>query len=241
MKIISKISIATMLVLLITSCKIDINLAGISGNRNVTKENRKVNNNFTKIKASNGLDVYVTQGKKASVTVEADENLQEIILTEVINGVLKIHTDKNIRRAKSKKIIVIVPSLEGITATSGADVVSENTIKSSIFEANASSGANLKLDLAVTDVSSSSSSGADIRLSGTAESYNASASSGSSTKAYNLIAKEVTVRASSGANIDVHATEKIDAKATSGGDIDYKGNPKRVRQKDSSGGSVSAH
>ncbi len=241
MKTISKISSIVFLSLFIISCKTDINLGGVTGNRIVTTEHRKINSNFRKIRASNGLEVYITQGKKKSVTVEADENLQEIIITEVVNGVLKVYTDKNIRRAKLKKIFITIPSLEGITATSGAAVISKNILTTTILTTKASSGANIKLEIDATDLSSSSSSGADIKLIGTAKTYNASASSGSSTKSYGLIAKEVTVRASSGANIDVYASEKINAKATSGGDIDYKGNPKKVQEKSSSGGSVSAH
>ena len=65
---------------ILASCNVDM-FNRIEGNRNVISKKRKVNDNFTKIKASTGLDVYITQGNKLSITVEADENLHEIIKT----------------------------------------------------------------------------------------------------------------------------------------------------------------
>ena len=223
------------------SCKIDLNLGGISGNRHVVTEPRNVTSNFTKIRVSNGLEAAITQGKRTSVTVEADENLQDIIKTKVENGVLKIYTDKNIRRAKSKKVMVILPVIEAITATSGSEVISENTLRTSNLEVNVSSGADMQLNVVTNNLESTSTSGSNLKLLGKTAFYTANASSGSSTNSYQLDSKNVTVKASSGANIDVFATDSITAKASSGGDIDYKGNPKKIKVKSSSGGSISAH
>ena len=44
----------------------------------------------------------------------------------------------------------------------------------------------------------------------------------------------------SGADINVYASESLNAKATSGGDVDFRGNPKNVDKKESSGGDISA-
>jgi len=228
------------LAILTTSC-IKIGLNKITGNKNVVTKNRKTHDNFTKIKTSNGLEVYITQGKKTTIVVEADENLHEIIQTEIIGGVLRIYTDKNIGRAKSKKIYVTLPKIESIKAGSGSYVVSENTLKATTFSAKTNSGAQMKLTVDVDVLISSSSSGSHLKLTGNANEYDASTSSGASTKSYNLKSKEVTVSASSGATIDVFATDAIIARASSGGDVDYKGNPTKVKIKKSSGGSVSSH
>ncbi len=235
-----KIIVILFLSTLTTSCLVDV-FNKVKGNGNVVTENRKINESFTKIKASNGLDVFITQSKKPSVTVEADQNLQDIIKVEVVNGVLKVYTDKNIGRSKAKKIYITATEIESITASSGSDVISENTITATTFKANASSGGYLKLALNVGTLSSNSSSGANLKLTGTAKDYTAKASSGSITNAYKLASQNVTVKVSSGANINIFASESIIAKASSGGDIDYKGNPKKSTIKKSSGGSVSAH
>ena len=78
--------------------------------------------------------MYLTQGSKNKISVEADENLQEIIITEVKEAVLKIYVEKNIWRAKARKVYVTIETLEAISATSGSDVYTKETIKVSLEE-----------------------------------------------------------------------------------------------------------
>jgi hypothetical protein len=225
---------------LTTSCMID-GISSVTGNRNVITETRKINDDFTKIEVGQGIQLFITQSDDLSLVVKADENLHKLIRTEVKNGVLKISSKRNIRRAKSKKIYLSAPNINAIKATSGSDVVTENTIRADIFEVHVSSGADARIDINADTVNSSSSSGADLRIKGRANYYTAKATSGSSIRAYSLESKNATVKVNSGANIDVFVTESLTAKATSGGDIDYRGNPKKIDKKKSSGGSISSN
>lgn len=224
---------------LLSACNVNM-FNRINGNRNVVTENRKASDDFTKIKVSTGLDLYLTQGDTPKITVEADENLQDIIMTEVDNGVLKIYSEKNIWKAKSRKVYVTVTNLEELKATSGSDVYTKETLKVDDITISATSGADINIDLDANAVTSSATSGSDVNLRGESNSHVSSATSGASIDAYDLRSKEVTVRVSSGADINIYASESIAAKASSGGDIDFKGNPKNVTKKSSSGGSISA-
>ena len=235
-----KITLVLFTTTILTSCNIDI-FNRINGNGNVITEKRKINTDFTDIKVTSGIDLYITQGKKVSLTVEADENLQELITTEVDNGQLKIYTEKNIWKAKARKVYLTITHIEELAATSGSDVYTENTLKVTNFKVSTTSGADAKISIDATTVNSSATSGSDLRISGKTEHHTSKASSGSSIKAYQLESKNTTAKATSGANIDVYASEYLDAKATSGGDIDYKGNPKKMNTKTSSGGSISEH
>ena len=234
-KILPILFIATIL----SSCSVNM-FNRVNGNRNVVSENRKAGEDFTKIKVSNGLDLYLTQGNTQKITVEADENLQEIIITEIDKGTLKIYSEKNIWKAKSRKVYVTVTNLEGLKATSGSDVYAKETLKVDDIAVSATSGADISISLDANAVTSSATSGSDVNLTGISNSHVSSATSGASIDAYDLQSKEVTVRVSSGADINIYASESIAAKASSGGDIDFKGNPKNVTKKSSSGGSISA-
>ncbi len=220
------------------SCGVDI-FNRVEGNRNVITEKRKIDTDFTRVKVSSGIDLHIRQGSKVSLTVEADENLHEYIVTEVSGDQLKIYVDGNIWRAKSRKVYLTVTTIEELRATSGSDVFSEGIISAKDLEVSTSSGADMRIEVEANNVTSSSSSGSDLRISGKAKTHSTSASSGSSVHAYNLESKEVTARVSSGADIGVFASESIDARATSGGDIRYRGNPEKVNKKTSSGGGVS--
>ena len=234
----TKLAFVFLMTVVCTSCVIEA-FNGIKGDRNVVTENRKITEDFTAIRTSTGLDVNITQENQNAVIVEADENLQNLIVTEVENGVLKIYSEKNIWSAKSKKIHVSIKTLNSLKASSGSDVRTVKKIQSEEISIGASSGASVRMTVVANSIATNTSSGATIRVSGSADNHAAIASSGSSIKAYDLISKNVIVNVSSGANIDIHASEKIEARASSGGDIDYKGTPKKVLRRSSSGGSIS--
>ena len=237
--IISKLTIIVLTVIIFTSCAVDM-LNRVTGNKNVVTQERKINDDFTSIKVSTGLDLYITQSNNVSLRVEADENLHDIIITEIKNGVLKVYSEKNIWKAKSRKVYVSVKDLEDLSATSGSDVYTENTLKMSNLNVTTTSGADAKITVNAENITTSSTSGSDIKIMGTAVNHTANATSGSSINSFGLKSQNVIAKVTSGANIDVYASESIDAVATSGGDIDYKGNPRQVNKKSTSGGSISA-
>lgn len=235
---ISKIIAILFVATIFTSCGVDM-FNRINGNRNVVTEVRKTSNKFTGIKVSTGIDLYITQGSKNKVTVEADENLHDIIITEVEDGILKVYSEKNIWKAKARKVHVTIKDLTLIKATSGSDVYGKGTIKTDEISITATSGADIKITVNATSVETSSTSGSDIEIAGTTVNHASSATSGASIEAYELESKNAIAKATSGADINIFVSEKLEAKATSGGDIDFKGNPKLINKKSSSGGSVS--
>jgi hypothetical protein len=211
---------------------------GVKGDGNVVSNNRKISDDFVRIEASRGLDVYITKSKKMKLVVEADENLHELIETDVREGTLYITASKNIYAASAKKIHLSVDFINEIKVSSGAEVFSENTFTSEKLAVNASSGAQAKLDLQVDELHCESSSGAEIKLIGEANNFDASSSSGSEIEAYGLTARNCNAQASSGSDMELMVTEVFVGKATSGGDIKFKGRPKKAQKNNNSGGSV---
>ncbi len=234
MKTLGRISIALLLLITTTSCFFD----GVKGNRNVRTQERKISSDFSAIDVSQGIEVYLTISDNVSLSLEADENLHDIIITEVNDGVLHIYTEKNIWSAKSKKVYVTARSINEIVTTSGAGVKSENTIIAEDFKIKATSGSNVRLQLKVDNLTCNTTSGANARLKGKAISLNIKSTSGSNIKAQELETESCTVKVTSGSNVYVNVTNSLNAKATSGGDIRYIGNPKKVQENSSSSGSI---
>ncbi|MBP0905390.1 head GIN domain-containing protein [Mariniflexile gromovii] len=230
-----KIIVATIVSLSLFSCNFNF---GVKGNGHVTVENRPINIPFTAIKASEGLNVVLTQSDDESIKVEADDNLQDLIITEVIDNVLKIHTKENIGNCISKKVIVNFKDVTSIIATSGSDVKSTNTFTIKDLDLETTSGSDMVLDVNTASLNCKSTSGSDLKLSGKTIKLIAEATSGSAIKAADLTAESSQVKATSGANITVNTSKELTANASSGGDIKYLGNPEIVNKSDSSSGSV---
>ena len=209
----------------------------VYGNKKVVTKERKTES-FTGVKVSAGIDVYLKQGNNEAVSVEADENLQEYILTEVRGGVLNVYSEYNIRDAERKRVYVTMKEVNSIKTTSAGDVIGETPIKSDRLELSASSAGDIKLDVYAKDIDIDISSSGDITLSGETDKLKVDLSSAGDLNAYDLKAREADVSVSSAGDADVNVSEKIIARASSAGDINYKGDPKYVDAHSSSAGGV---
>ena len=234
MKSIIRISAVLILFVSVTSCFFD----GVKGNGNVITKNRSISGDFVRIKASSGIDVFLTDNGESSIVVEADENLHDLIETEVKNGTLYIGSKKNIWTARAKKVHVSIEQLIELEVTSGAEVTTENTLNADDLKIIASSGAEFNLHLNVNNLDCESSSGSNVNIDGKANNFNVSSSSGSNIDAFGLETSKCIARSSSGSNIKVNVKKSFDGNASTGSDIHFKGNPEHINSKDSSGGNI---
>ncbi len=209
----------------------------IKGNGNVVEQERNLSD-FDEIKVSRGMNVYITQGNETKVVIKADENLLEVIETEVVGDVLEVKATSNIRNAKEKNVFVTLPEVESIKASAGSNVYSENEISSKSLDISASAGSNLHLSIKTGEVSVRASAGSNINLEGEAESFYGKASAGSNIKAGELQTSSTEAKASAGANIWISTKNKLQANASSGGNVFYTGDPTDTEINKSSGGNV---
>jgi hypothetical protein len=209
----------------------------VHGNHKVTKSERSTGS-FTGIKVSSGVDVYLKQGDKESVTVEADENLHEYIITEVKGGVLHVYTDANIRESERERVYVTMKDISSIQTTSAGDIVGESPIKTDHLELSASSAGDITLEIYAKETEIDISSSGDISLTGETEKMKADLSSAGDLKAYKLITKEADLSVSSAGDADINVSDKLTARASSAGDINYMGDPKLIDVHTSSAGGI---
>ncbi len=222
----------------LTSCVIDGWDQGISGNGNVVEEDRNVTG-FTGVQVSTGIDVFLTQGKNFKVTVEADENLMEVILTELKGDMLVVKTDRvNIRRAKSKKVHITLPDLTELKISSAGDCKGLTPFTCDFLRLGISSAGDLSLEVDAEEIHLDISSSGDARISGSTEVLDVSLSSAGDLHAFDLIAKKVDVDVSSAGDARVHATKEISMNVSSAGNIYYKGDADVVNSRSSSAGDI---
>lgn len=223
--------------ILLKSCYINGSFESIRGNGQVVTEERTVPD-FTGIRVSSGIDVYISQGGDMGLEVEADENLHEVIETTVFNGILKIQSRKNIRSARSKKVYVGVGKLNSIGISSAGDVYGMDLIKTDKLDISVSSAGDLELKVEADEIDVDISSSGDVELMGKCNSLIAHLSSAGDLDAYDLQTKYCRVRVSSAGNASVFATEELDMRASSSGDIYYRGDAKIIHSSTSSSGGI---
>jgi hypothetical protein len=224
-------------ILSISSCADGQIRKTVHGDGNVVTKERKAEY-FSGIKVSTGIDVYLRQGDNESISVEADENLHEYILTEVRDDVLNVYTEANIRDAERKRVYVTMKEVKSVRTTSAGDVNGETPVKTDKLELTTSSAGNIKLEVYAKEIELNISSAGDITLEGVADVLNGDLSSAGDLNAYDLKVREADISVSSAGNADINVSEKITARASSAGDINYRGNPKSIDAHSSSAGGI---
>ncbi len=238
----TKVLIATAVAIIFASCKMSYNdyETKTKGNGNVSTQNRTITSDFQKIEVSNGIEAVISQSENQSISIETDENLQEIILTKIEGGVLKISAASGYSSSKSPKATVHLPVISGLTTSSGANLKCDNTLIVKDIIIKSSSGSEMTIQIEANDMRVGASSGSSATISGKAQKLSTDTSSGSDLNCKKLMANQVVSEASSGSTTKVTPIESLDAKASSGASIDYFKKPKTIFIKESSGGSISA-
>jgi hypothetical protein len=173
---------------------------------------------FTRVSASDGTDVNVTIGPGFSVDVSGPG--ADRIVTRVSGRTLVVERQRGWHWGRSARahVTVTVPRVEGLSASSGADLVATGV-----------NGGDIDLE---------SSSGADVRVSGACASFTADASSGADIHAQELRCENGSVEVSSGADARLFASGRLDVDASSGGGVIAYGDPAIGNIDLSSGGSL---
>jgi Putative auto-transporter adhesin, head GIN domain len=200
---------------------------------------------FSGVKVATGIELVLTQGAAEAVAVSAASAEDKAnIKTEVENGVLKIYYNNgnkrkiSVTRDKKLKAYVSVVTLKMLDASSGSSVKIDGTVKAGQLRVDVSSGASVKGNIAATDMVVSQGSGAVSKISGSAGSLKVDVSSGAGFYGYDLNVDKCTAVASSGGKVEITTNKELDANASSGGAVHYKGSCSVKNVRTSSGGSV---
>jgi len=199
---------------------------------------------FHAVKVSGGIDLYISEGDEAIAVSARDAETRNYIKTEVVDGVLKIWFEwkngKNIFMSTNKqlKAYVSYKKLDALSASGGCDIIVDGTITQSSLSINISGGSDFKGKVAVQDLKVESSGGSDVDISGKASRLSAEVSGGSDLNGYDLVTETTSVEASGGSDVEITVNKELNARASGGSDVFYRGSASVSEVKSSGSSSV---
>lgn len=202
-----------------------VHAQSVRGNGNVIKKARDVAS-FTAINTSDGWDLELTQDDHYAMTIEADENLVDLVQTEVRNGVLYIYSDTRIRQSEERTIHLTFSELNSITAGDGSDIYAEDLISADDFTLDLDDGSDLdRLVLSANTLTATFDNGSDAQIRfESIQSIDLSAGGGSDIELRNISAASCELRLSDGSDAQLDGqTQQLTIVATGGSDIEAYG------------------
>lgn len=195
---------------------------------------------FSGVRVGEAIDLYLKKGDKESAKVEVEGVKLTDVITEISGNYLRVHMRSgNYQGRRTVKVYVTyVSNIERIGASSAASVFSEGLIKTNTLDISANSAANVELSVEAETVRVDVGSAGDVTIEGKAKNFSVEASSAGSVDAYNFECEKVEATVSSAGSAKVNVTKSLDAEASSGGSVRYRGNPTNTNTDSSSGGSV---
>ena len=201
---------------------------------------------FHGIEVATGIQLTLTKGATEEVAVSASEiEFRDKIVTEVVNGVLKIHYETKTgavnRKNENKKLKAYVSytSLDLLHVTTGAEVNLDGVLEATTLELKANTGGLVKGEINIGTLNVDQNTGSRITFTGKVDKLEAEGDTGSKFQGENLTTNTCIVEMSTGAGIYISVEKELNVKANTGGYIKYKGNAGIREIKTNTGGTVS--
>lgn len=213
----------------------------ISGNGNVVEESRDVPD-FKSVLSSGSIDVEIEPGNGLKVTVVNDENLIPYMVTEVVDGELRIHYKKNSNIGSDHaKVIVTAPGITAIRSSGSGDITTNGTIISAqTIEFKSAGSGDVTASVDAPAIILSGAGSGDFKLSGQTKDLNCKLSGSGNVDTRNLRAENVVLKSSGSADFKVFASVSLEANISGSGNVLYYGNPSLSEVKVSGSGKLKA-
>jgi hypothetical protein len=201
---------------------------------------------FHGIEVSTGIELTLTEGSTEEVAVSAAKTeFRDKIVTEVKNGILKIHYEtktgsiNKVKETKGLKAYVSYKILDMLDVNTGAEVNINGVLRSSSLSLNANTGGLVKGEVNITTFKVNQNTGSKITLSGKAEKLEIEGDTGSKFNGEGLSTSNCSAKVSTGAGIYISVQKELNVKANTGGFVKYKGEAGIRDVKTNTGGHVS--
>lgn len=191
----------------------------IKGSGVLRREQRRVDD-FQGVKIKGGVDVYFKRADDISVELSGDDNLLQLIRTDVGNGVLTISSTKSYQTKLPLTVNLTGPQLSSLEMHGAGDITLTGLNEKA-----------LSLDL---------NGSGDVKAEGSAKQLTVLLNGSSNVDAKRLNSDDTEIKILGSGDIVVNAKQSLDVTIIGSGDVTYFGNPGKIDKKIIGSGDVEA-
>ncbi len=181
---------------------------------------------FTGVKINCAADVFITQGDEIKVTAEGQQNIIDLIETDIQDDTWDVEFDQCVRNHDGLKLFITMPNIYYLSIDGSGNITGENVFEVGGISLRISGSGEMDLAIeAIEKVDTRIAGSGEMRLEGFADELEVEISGSGDMEAFDLTTQEVDVNISGSGDVEVYAEEYLDVKITGSGDVHYKGAP----------------
>lgn len=212
----------------------------IKGNENVIEETRNLSG-YTEIDISGGFEVELVQGTPGKISIVAESNLLEHILTEVKKEKLTIEVTRKINLKPTQKIKIIIPfkELEKIELAGSGSLTSKKKIEGKKLSIKQTGSGNMDLLVNISrSISIFKSGSGNLQMNGKAKDISLKSTGSGKFNGEGLTVKKADLTLTGSGDAKIKCEDAIKAKVTGSGNVIYSGKPSKVNTKVTGSGKI---
>lgn len=182
---------------------------------------------FTGINLMGHYQVYLKQGSKQVVKVEATQEFITQLNKKVKNGIWSIKTNnwKWNKKQKKVKVYITIPTITQLTIAGSGNIYSETDLNVQDLKVKLMGSGNIKATVNGTHLKSTITGSGNILLKGKIGSISHMTTGSGNLMATGLKVKEANIRITGSGNSKLYILDNLTAKIMGSGNIYYRGNP----------------
>jgi hypothetical protein len=194
------------------------------GSGDIIKEDREMGS-FDKIELKTYGNIYLKQGDTHALRIETDDNLIDLVKTEVKNNTLIIYADKNICPEKLR-FDIIVKDVKVIKISGSGNIKCINDLKVNDLSIDILGSGEIRIPyIEANNIDIEVTGSGDIAIEGQADRIITEINGSGDVKCLGLIVNEAEVEINGSGDFSIEAVERLFVEINGSGDIMYKGDP----------------
>lgn len=212
----------------------------VKGNENVIEETRTLSG-YTEIEISGAFAIELVEGTPGKISIVAESNLLEHIITQVDKDELTIEVAKKTNLQPTEQIKIVVPfeELEKLSKSGSGTLVTKKIIETDKFSLNSSGSTQMELAVNASKYIDIFKSGSGvIQMNGKTDKLSIKSSGSGNFEAEELAADDVDIKLTGSSDIRLQCKDKLKAKVSGSGNVYYSGSPSKINTKISGSGKI---
>jgi len=181
---------------------------------------------FTEIELDMGADIILTQDTGTHVTVEAQQNLMDLIETKVTGQNLKISFREGCYISDNDVVFYIrLPELTGIQLDGSGDISTRGAFNSEDVDFQINGSGTIEVDMIANHIKTGINGSGSVLLKGSSQKFHCNINGSGTVHALGHTAYKAYVDVTGSGDCEIYAHDLLEVDIMGSGTVYYSGNP----------------